>query len=226
LILGFWWCFRDALTLASLAARENQLREYQSAHPWLVLGMAFAIYVLVTGTSLPGAGALSLVYGWYFGFLPGVALVSFASTAGATVAMLSSRYFLGDWVRQRWGNRLGPVLQAMDQEGPYYLFTLRLIPAIPFFLINLALGLTKIRVWTFWWVSQLGMLPGTLVYLYAGSRVPSLRQLSDQGIQAVFSSDQLIQLLLACAALGLAPLLFRRLLGGSRKPQGHDDRAQ
>ncbi len=201
--------FGDTLTLANLAERESDLRSFQQAHPWLVYGVAFLVYVAVTGLSLPGAAVLTLVFGWYFGFWQGIILVSFASTTGATLAFLLSRYLFRDSIQQRFGERLGSFNQALEQEGPFFLFTLRLIPAVPFFVINAVMGLTPILTSTFWWVSQLGMFPGTVVYVYAGSRVPNLRQLADQGIQAVFSPSQLAQIVLAFVLLGVFPLLVR-----------------
>lgn len=204
--------FRDYLTLDSLAARESQLRDFQVENPVLVYGVALAIYVAITGLSLPGAAALSLVYGWYFGFLPGVVLVSFASTAGATVAFLVSRYLLRDMVQNKFGDRLTSFNQQLKKEGAFYLFTLRLIPAVPFFVINLVMGLTPIKTVTFWWVSQLGMLPGTIVYLYAGSRVPNLTVLAEKGAAAVFTPSQLTQIAIAFAMLGLFPLVVKKII--------------
>lgn len=204
--------FGQLISIASLADRESQLRAFQADHPYLVYGVALGVYVLVTGLSLPGAAALSLVYAWYFGFWRAVPLVSFASTIGATAAFLSSRFLLRDYVQGRFGDKLATFNARLAKEGAFYLFTLRLIPAIPFFVINLVMGLTPLRVWTFWWVSQLGMLPGTIVYVYAGSRVPDLNQLAVHGAGAVFSSAQLFQITIAFALLGLFPWLVKKVL--------------
>lgn len=204
--------FGHSLTLDSLVARESQLRQFQADHPILVYGIALAVYVGVTGLSLPGATALTLLYGWYFGLLRGVIVVSFASTAGATLAFLLSRYLFGQAVQSRFGARLSGFNEALRREGPFYLFTLRLIPAVPFFVINLVMGLTPIRVRTFWWVSQLGMLAGTTVYVYAGSTVPSLQVLAQQGVQAVLTPGQLTQLVVALALLGVFPLVVRLIV--------------
>jgi len=171
--------FGDRLSLDYLAEHETTLREYQRSHPLLVYGAAFLIYVAVTGLSLPGATAMTLIMAWYFGFVRAVILVSFASTLGATLAFLLSRFILRDSIQAKFGDRLQTFNAALDREGAFYLFTLRLIPAIPFFVINVVMGLTKIRVWTFWWVSQLGMVAGTMVYVYAGSTIPGLAQLAD-----------------------------------------------
>lgn len=204
--------FGDVLTLESLVAREGQLRLFQAEHPLLIYGVAFAVYVGVTGLSLPGAAALTLVYGWYFGVLRGVILVSFASTSGATLAFLLSRYLFRDAVERRFGDRLSSFNESLRSEGPFYLFALRLIPAVPFFVINLVMGLTPIRVVTYWWVSQLGMLAGTAVYVYAGSRVPSLEQLANEGVGAVFTPGQLTQIILAFVLLGVFPLVVRFMM--------------
>lgn len=207
-----YWQFGDSLSLESLAAREVQLREYQVANPWIVYGLAFLGYVTVTGLSLPGATALSLVFAWYFGFTNALVLVSFASTSGATLAFLLSRYLLGSSIQDKFGDRLASFNSALDREGAFYLFTLRLIPAVPFFVINAVMGLTKLKTWTFWWVSQVGMFPGTVVYVYAGSRVPNLQALADQGINAVFTPQQMAQIIGAFVLLGLFPLIVRYLL--------------
>lgn len=204
-----YYLFHDSLDLASLAKREAALRTYQSQHPALVFGLAFVVYVLVTGFSLPGAAVLTLVYGWYFGLAAGTVLVSFASTTGATIAFLFSRYFFRDSIQQRFHDRLASFNQSFASEGAFFLFTLRLLPVVPFFVINAVMGLTPIGTRTFWWVSQLGMLPGTVVYVYAGSSVPDLQTLADDGIAAVFSTEQLTQLFVAFALLGCFPLAVR-----------------
>lgn len=201
--------FGDTLTLANLAQQESQLRAIQAEHPALVYGAAFLVYIIVTGLSLPGATALTLLYGWYFGLFRGVVVVSFASTAGATLAFLLSRFLFRDAIQRRFGDRLENFNRALEREGAFFLFTLRLIPAVPFFVINAVMGLTPIRTRTFWWVSQLGMLAGTSVYVYAGSSVPSLQTLAEQGINAIFTPTQVTQIVIALALLGLFPLAVR-----------------
>jgi uncharacterized membrane protein YdjX (TVP38/TMEM64 family) len=204
--------YRAELTLESLARREADLHEFREENPVLVYGAAFLVYVAVTGMSLPGSIPLSLTIGWLFGFWRGVLLVSFASTAGATIAFLLSRYLFRDAVRQRLGDRLADFDEALKREGPFYLFMLRLIPPVPYFLINLVMGLTPIRARTFWWVSQLGMLPGTCVVIYAASQVPSLGELADEGARGLLSP----QLVVAFVLLGLFPLVVRRIAAGFR----------
>ena len=168
----------DSLSLDRLAEQETKLRSLQTESPILVLAAAFVIYVAVTGLSLPGAAVLSLVFAWYFGFARALVLISFASSIGATIAFLSARYVFRDAFLGRFGDRLVGFNQALEREGPFYLFSLRLIPAVPFFVINVVMGLTPIRTRTFYIVSQIGMLPGTVAYVYAGSSVPSLRDLA------------------------------------------------
>lgn len=203
-----FWLFRGVLSLDYLASQEVQLRTWQQQSPWLAAAAAVAVYVVVTGLSLPGATALTLVCGWYFVFWQGLLIVSFGSTGGAMVAFLITRYLLRDWIQSKMQQRLGRINEAFEREGAFYLFTLRLVPAVPFFVINTVMGLTRIRAITFWWVSQLGMLPGTVAYVYAGSTVPSLRSLADEGVSSVLSW----QLLLAFAILGILPLAIKKLL--------------
>ena len=204
-----YWQFGSYLSLESLARQETALRDYQNQHPLLVFAIAFLIYVTVTGMSLPGAVVLTLVYGWYFGFIETLLLVSFASTLGATIAFLFSRYLFRDAIMNRFGDRLTKFNESLEREGPFYLFTLRLIPAAPFFIINAVMGLTPLKTWTFWWVSQIGMLPGTAVFVYAGSSVPSLTILAEKGVNAAFPPAQLTQILGAFVLIGVLPLIAR-----------------
>jgi len=204
--------FGHELTLTKLATREAAFRQYRVDHPVLVYVAAFSIYVLVTGLSLPGATAMTLLIAWLLGFWRSLALVSLGSTAGATVAFLLSRFLFRQSITKRFGERLEKFNTALEREGAFYLFTLRLIPAVPFFVINAVMGLTPIRVQTFWWVSQLGMLPGTMVYVYAGSSVPSLQALADKGVNAVFSPGQMFQILTAFVLLGIFPLVVRAVM--------------
>ena len=210
------------LTLASLKDQQAALQAQVAANPLLAAASFFALYVTVTGLSLPGAALLTLVAGALFGLWQGLLIVSFASTLGAVLSMFSSRFLLQDWVQQRFGARLAGIEAGLARDGAFYLFALRLVPAFPFFLINLAMGLTKLPARTFWWVSQIGMLPGTLVYVNAGRELGQLDSLS--GIL----SPSLIG---AFALLGLFPLLARKLLErlqakrvyqGWNKPQQFD----
>lgn len=208
-----YWQLSEVLTLEAIAEQESRLRAFQSEHPIIVFGIAFVVYAAVAGLSLPFATPLTLVYGWYFGVIPGVILVSFASTTGATLAFLMSRFLFHDALQRRFSDRFRQINQALEKEGPFYLFTLRLIPAFPFWVINLVMGLTPIKLWTYWWVSQVGMFPGTIVYVYAGSIVPNLQLLAEEdGIEAVFTPTRLTQILIAFALLGLFPLIVRTIL--------------
>jgi len=201
--------FGHLLSLSFLAQRETQLRQVQIESPIVVFGIACLAYVAVTGLSLPGAAVLTLLFGWYFGFVQGLILVSFASTAGASIAFLLSRFLFRESMEKRFGPRLASFNRSLADQGAFYLFSLRLIPAIPFFVINAIMGLTPMKLRTFWWVSQLGMLPGTAVYIYAGSSVPSLQRLANEGVKAVFSPAQLTQILAALIALGMLPWVMR-----------------
>ena len=179
------------------------IEAYRAAHPWATAGMFFAIYVAVTALSFPGAAVLTLVAGAIFGLLTGLVIVSFASSIGATLAFLASRFLLRDWVQQRFGDRLRAINAGVAKEGGFYLFTLRLVPAFPFFVINLLMGLTPIRVGTFYWVSQLGMLAGTIVYVNAGTQLGQIDSLAGILSPALLGSFVL---------LGIFPLIAKRIV--------------
>lgn len=199
----FLFDLNQYFSLEQIKAQQQALNEQVSANPLLAAGIFFAVYVLVTSLSLPGAALMTLLGGAVFGLGWGLLIVSFASTLGATLAMLISRFLLRDWVQARFGRRLDAINSGVEREGAFYLFALRLVPAFPFFLINLAMGLTRIRVGTFWLASQIGMLPGTLVYVNAGRQLGELESLG--GIL----SPEVIG---AFVLLGIFPLLARRLL--------------
>lgn len=203
-----YWRFGDALSLDYLTQREAVLQQYRVDSPWLVAVTATFIYVAVAGLSIPGATILTLVYGWYFGFWQSLVIVSFGSTGGATAAFLLTRYFFRDLVQQKFASRLQSVQHAIEREGAFYLFSLRLMPGIPFFVINALMGLTRIHVRTFWWVSQIGMFPATVAYVYAGSRFPSLQKMASEGVGKVLSW----QLLFAFTIIGMLPLVFQWIL--------------
>lgn len=187
--------------------REQQLQQLAENHPvgcWLA---AFGIYVVVAGLAIPVAVFVSLFYGWWLGFWQAVILVSFASTAGASIAFLISRGLLRDFVQGRYQQQLQRTNRAFEEEGALYLFSLRLMPYVPFWLVNLLMGLTPIRLKTFWWVSQLGMLPGTMIYIYAGSSLPALEDLAKEGASSIMSLPVLVGFVL----IGLFPLVVKRL---------------
>ena len=166
------------LTLETLQARRGEFIALKDQSPWLVTGLAFAGYVLVAALSLPGALVMTLAMGALFGLLWGTLLVSFASSIGAMLAFLVSRYLLRDAVQQRFGDKLKAINDGIARDGALYLFTLRMVPVFPFFLINLLMGLTPMRARTFYWVSQVGMLAGTLVFVNAGTQLAQLQSLS------------------------------------------------
>jgi len=186
------------LTAEELRARQDELRQFHADHPWQAALGYFLVYVAVTGLSLPGATVMTLFGGAIFGLAWGTVIVSFASSIGATLAFLASRFLLRDWVQEKFGARLRGVNEGVAKEGAFYLFALRLVPAFPFFLINLAMGLTPMRTWTYYWVSQLGMLAGTVVYVYAGAQLAEFRLSGG--------------LILAFTLLGLFPLAAKKAL--------------
>ena len=190
------------LNLAYLQQQQAHLMGYYDAHPERAALWFFGIYVLSTAVSLPGATILTLVAGAMFGLLWGTLLVSFASTIGATLAFWVSRYLLHDWVQQRFHDRLQSVNRGVQQDGGFYLFTLRLIVVFPFWLINVLMGLTPIKTRTYFWVSQLGMLPATIVFVNAGTQLANIHTPSDILSPIVIGSF---------AILGLFPLLARLL---------------
>ncbi len=222
--IGAFFAFggSDYLRLETIRNSLGTLQALAQNHPWASAAAFFAVYVLVTALSLPGAAVMTLVGGAIFGLWIGLLLVSFASTAGATLAFLLSRFLFRDTVKQRFGTRLKAIDAGLARDGAFYLFGLRLVPAFPFFVINLVMGLTAMKTLTFAWVSQLGMLPGTIVYVNAGRELGQLESLS--GIL----SPSLIG---AFVLLGLLPLIARKLLDflrsrrvyrGHRKPAKFD----
>ncbi len=189
-------------TLENIKKHQLELVDWRDASPFIFSLAYFLIYVLITAMSLPGAVVMTLVGGGIFGLWWGTALVSFASSAGATLAFLVARYLFRDFVQRRFGDRLEPINRGIAREGAYYLFTLRLVPVFPFFLINILMGLTPVKTWTFYWVSQTGMLLGTLVFVNAGTRLAGLEELG-----GILSPGLLFSFLL----LGIFPLLAKRL---------------
>ena len=191
------------LTFESIKSQQAAIQALYEGNPVPTAIAFFAAYVAVTGLSLPGAAVMTLVAGAIFGLLWGTILVSFASSIGATLAFLVSRFLLRDWVQKRFGQQLGALNAGVEKDGGMYLFTLRLIPAVPFFVINLAMGLTPIRAGTFYWVSQLGMFAGTVVYVNAGTQLAAIQ--SPAGIL----SPGLIG---AFVLLGFFPLIAKRIV--------------
>ena len=194
-------------TLDFLKSRQAGLEEYFRANPLRTALIYFGVYIAVTGLSLPGAAVLTLVGGAIFGLLRGTVIVSFASSIGATLAFLASRFMFRDWVQQRFRANLEAINRGVERDGPFYLFTLRLVPYFPFFVINLVMGLTPMRTATFYVVSQVGMLAGTLVFVNAGSELARIDSASD-----LISPT----LLTAFVLLGLFPLLAKKFIDALR----------
>src|SRR5512145_2139762 len=193
----FAFDLKQYLTQAYFESQRARIDAFYTAHPLQTIAIYFAAYVAVAALSLPGAVPMTLVGGALFGFWLGTLLVSFASTIGATLAFLAARLVLRDWVQARFGERLAAIDAGVEREGAFYLFALRLVPIFPFFVINLLMGLTRIGTWRFYWVSQLGMLLGTMVYVYAGTQLGQFRLSAG--------------LFVAFALIGLLPLAGKRI---------------
>lgn len=207
ILLAFWLYHRFGAHIRDLSDLREALAglgEWRAERPWQVAGFFFVVYVAVTALSLPLAIWMTLGAGALFGFWGGLVLVSFASSIGATLAFLAARFFLRDWVINRFGDRTAAIRAGLDRDGALYLFTLRLIPAVPFFAVNLLMGLTGLRVRTFYWVSQIGMLAATIVFVNAGTQLARLRSPWD-----VLSPG----LILSLTLLGLFPWLARFAAG-------------
>ena len=196
------------LTLDNMKANQAQLIELRDNAPLMASFVFFSLYVLVTALSLPGAVIMTLAGGGLFGLAWGFVLISFASTIGATLAFLVSRYLLRETVQNRFGDKLTAINNGVEREGAFYLFTLRLVPVFPFFLINILMGLTPIKTWSFYWVSQLGMLAGTLVYINAGTQLARIDSLA-----GILSPG----LLFSFALLGVFPLVAKKITEGLKK---------
>lgn len=191
------------LTLTYLKDSQAYFSRLYAEQPLTIITTYMAIYIAVTALSLPGAAIMTLAGGAMFGFVIGTLTVSFASTIGASLACLASRFLLRDWVEARFGRHLATINEGINREGAFYLFTVRLIPVFPFFVINLLMGLTKMRLRTFYWVSQLGMLAGTMAYVNAGkelAKIETLGSILSPGLIASF------------IILGLFPLVVKKIL--------------
>jgi pyruvate/2-oxoglutarate dehydrogenase complex dihydrolipoamide dehydrogenase (E3) component/uncharacterized membrane protein YdjX (TVP38/TMEM64 family) len=210
-VVAYWFFDIDHyLSLEGIKAAQAQLHSWRSGSPLLAGLSFFVLYIAVTALSLPGAAVLTLAGGAFFGLFWGLMIISFASTIGATLAFLVARFILRDSVQSRFGDRLQTINKGMEKEGAFYLFTLRLVPIFPFFLINLLMGLTPISTQTFYWVSQVGMLAGTIVYVNAGTQLAQIDRLS-----GILSPG----LMISFAVLGLFPLLGKKIVGWLKNRQ-------
>ncbi|MBM7036175.1 TVP38/TMEM64 family protein [Vibrio ulleungensis] len=202
-IIGLGYSFGDLFTLENAKQQHEALKQTIADNFVQSAAIYFAVYVAVTAFSIPGAAVVTLLGAALFGFWTSLVLVSFASTIGATIAFISSRYLLRDWVQSKFGDKLGSINEGIEKDGSFYLFSLRLIPVFPFFLINLLMGLTPLKVSRFYLVSQLGMLPGTMVYLNAGTQLAEIDSLSGIASPTVIGSFVL---------LGLFPIIAKWIM--------------
>jgi len=202
--------FGQYFTLENAKAQQIALDDYIHANFVLAALTYFITYIAITAFSIPGAAVVTLLGAALFGFWTSLLLVSFASTIGATLAFLSSRFLLKEWVQTKFGEKLQAINQGVERDGAFYLFSLRLIPVFPFFLINLLMGLTPISVSRYYFISQLGMLPGTAVYLNAGTQLAQIETLSGIVSPSVLASF---------ALLGLFPIIVKWLMSKLRSPQ-------
>jgi len=191
------------LTLDYIKQSQARFADLYAQNSLAVIAAYMGIYIIVTALSLPGAAVMTLAGGGLFGLWIGVIVVSFASTIGATLACVVSRYLLRDWVQGKFGDKLKTINEGVEREGAFYLFTMRLIPAFPFFVINLVMGLTRMRLVTYYWVSQVGMLAGTLVYVNAGKELAKI-----DSLKGILSPSLIISFVI----LGLFPLIVKKLM--------------
>ncbi|MFO7987854.1 MAG: TVP38/TMEM64 family protein [Desulfotignum sp.] len=215
-MLFFVFDLGQYLSLAYLKSRQEWLVDIYARHTLWTIGAYMLIYIMVTALSLPGAAVMTLAGGALFGLVTGTVVISFASTIGATLAFLVSRFLLKNWVQDRFKDKLHAINQGIERDGAFYLFTLRLVPVFPFFIINLVMGLTPIRTIRFYLVSQVGMLPGTLVYVNAGTQLAQI-----DSLKGILSPG----LLLSFALLGIFPLLARKgvaFINRKRKGTHHE----
>lgn len=199
------------LTLDQLKSQQAALESYRADNPILVAILYLATYIVVTALSLPGAALMTLTGGAVFGVFWGTILANIGATIGATCAFLIARYVLGNWVQEKFGERITAINNGIEKDGAFYLFSLRLVPVFPFFVINVVMGLTKIRIWTFFWVSQVGMIAGAAVYANAGTQLAKLDSLSGIASPAI---------LISFALLGVFPIIARKSLAFVKASRG------
>ncbi|WP_287420279.1 TVP38/TMEM64 family protein [Reinekea sp.] len=212
--LFFYFDLSTWFTLAKLKSQQSALATYRADHPIGLALLYLLTYIGVTALSLPGAALMTLTGGAVFGLVQGTVLASVGASIGATLAFLMARFVIGGWVQSKFADRIAPFNRGIEQDGAFYLFSLRLVPVFPFFIINVVMGLTTIRVWTFYWVSQVGMLAGAAVYANAGTQLAQIDSLS--GIASP-------SLLLSFVLLGLFPLVARKSLTWLRRRQDTSD---
>lgn len=188
----FYFDLQQFLTLDNLKSQQETVVSYHNDYPFLTATVYALVYIAITGLSLPGATILTLAGGAVFGLLWGTLIVSFASSIGATLSFLAARFLFRDVVNAKFSHHLNEIDTGIARDGAFYLFTLRLVPLVPFFVINLVMGLTALKTRTFYWVSQIGMLAGTLVYVNAGTQLAKIESLSGILSPALVGSFALI----------------------------------
>lgn len=218
-ICFFWFDLEQYLTLEVIQAKSGALHAQVQAHPWWAGSIFFAAYVGLTVMSFPGTVILTLLAGALFGLVGGTLMVSFASNIGALIAMLISRFLLRDWVQKRFAKQIASINRGLDRDGSFYLFSLRLIPLVPFVLLNPALGLTRVGFWTFWWTTQLGMLPGNAIYVNAGRQLARIREISDILSPSMIGTLVLLAVFPLAATKLLTLYKARKIYRGWQKPK-------
>ena len=213
-IIAAWPYAKEYLTFESIKEQQENFANYYEENTFLVLAGFLLGYVAVTALSLPGALIMTLAAGALFGVVAGTLLVSFASSIGATLAFLVARYLVGASLQNKYGDKLEKFNEGVRKEGAFYLFAMRLIPIFPFFLINILMALTTLRALTFYWVSQLGMFAGTVVYVNAGSQLAEI-----DSVQGIFT----LPLIASFALLGIVPIVAKKIIGIVRKRSGAAD---
>jgi uncharacterized membrane protein YdjX (TVP38/TMEM64 family) len=218
--IAAFWVFRldRYVSLSYIKESSERFRELYAEHRAAVIVVYFLVYVATTSLSLPGAAVLTIAGGALFGLLTGTIIVSFASAIGATLACFASRFLLRDWVQGKFGDKIAKVNEGIEKEGAFYLFTLRLIPIFPFWVINLVMGLTGMTLWQFYWVSQLGMFAGTIVYVNAGKELAKI-----ESLKGILSPGLIISFVI----LGLFPIAVKKIVAliRARKEKGEADGA-
>ncbi|MXW07004.1 MAG: TVP38/TMEM64 family protein [Gammaproteobacteria bacterium] len=205
--LFFFLPLNEYLSFEYLQQQRNAIVDLYLAHPILFIATYIAVYVVLTGLSIPSATLLTLIGGAVFGTVTGTVVVLSASTLGAICAFVLARYVLRDYVQEKFSKYLGQVNRGVAEEGAFYLFGLRVVPVVPYFVVNFVMALTPIRLWTYYWVTQLGMLPGTVLYVNSGKELGKL-----QSASGILSWT----LILSLVALGLFPLVAKKLVDLAR----------
>jgi pyruvate/2-oxoglutarate dehydrogenase complex dihydrolipoamide dehydrogenase (E3) component/uncharacterized membrane protein YdjX (TVP38/TMEM64 family) len=218
----FWFDLEQYLTLEMIQAKSGALRDEVQAHPWWTGSVFFASYVALTVMSFPGTVVLTLLAGALFGLVGGTLMVSFASNIGALVAMLISRFLLRDWIQKRFNKQIASINRGLERDGAFYLFSLRLIPLVPFVLLNPALGLTRVSMWTFWWTTQAGMLPGHAIYVGAGRQLARIREISDILSPSLIGTLALLAIFPLAATKLLTLYKARKVYSGWQKPKSFE----